>query len=110
MRELFSAARDLQAFCRAGGWSFCFIGGLAVWRWGKPRFTQDLVVMKAFAGRPHDWGDVDAILARQGSSLDWNYIYSHLSPLAELKEAPELVTQLRSLERKWKQKEPRLDR
>ena len=42
MRELFKTAGGVQAFCREHGWEFCFIGGLAVWRWGKPRFTQDV--------------------------------------------------------------------
>lgn len=187
MRELFKTASDVHSFCSSNGWGFCFIGGLAVWRWGKPRFTQDidltllagfrdeekivdaflaryasrvlngrelfiaqrvlrladatgvpidvalgglpfeesavaratdfeftpgeplrvcsaedLLVMKAFAGRPHDWGDIDAVLARHAGSLDWDYVYVHLSPLAQLKEAPELVAQLRSLERKWR--------
>ena len=71
MHELFQAARDLQSFFQDHGWEFCFIGGLAVWRWGKPRFTQDIDV------------------------------YAHLNPLAELKEEPELVSRLRSLESKW---------
>lgn len=187
MRDLFTAARGMQTFCFAQGWRFCFIGGLAVWRWGKPRFTQDidltilagfrdeekivdvflehygsrvpngrdlflsqrvlrlldqsgvpmdialgglpfeesavarasdyefvqgeplrvcsaedLLVMKAFAGRPHDWGDADAVVARNPAGLDWNYIYAQLTPLANLKEAPELVEQLRALEKKWR--------
>ena len=187
MTALIQAAADLQSVCESFGWRYCFIGGLAVWRWGKPRFTQDvdltllagfrdeekivdaflarygsrvpngrelfiaqrvlrlsdatgvpidvalgglpfeesavarasdfefvpgealrvcaaedLVVMKAFAGRPHDWGDIDAVLARHANRLDWNYVYGHLSPLAELKQAPELVVQLRALEEKWR--------
>lgn len=48
-----------------------------------------------------DWIDVEGILIRQQGKLDWPYIYAHLQPLAELKEAPELVTQLRSLQTKW---------
>jgi hypothetical protein len=186
MRDLFTAARGLQTFCLSQSWRFCFIGGLAVWRWGKPRFTrdidltvlagfrdeekivdallahyssrvpngrdlflaqrvlrladqsgvpmdialgglpfeesavaratdyefvpgeplrvcsaEDLLVMKAFAGRPHDWGDVDAVVARNPAGLDWKYTYAQLTPLANLKEAPELVEQLRALEKKW---------
>ncbi len=30
--------------CRRRGWRFCFIGGLAVQRWGEPRLTQDVDV------------------------------------------------------------------
>ena len=44
MNTLFDAARALQSFFTARGWSFCFIGGLAVLRWGEPRFTRDLDV------------------------------------------------------------------
>jgi hypothetical protein len=64
--------------------------------------ADDLVVMKAFAGRPQDWIDVEGILIRQQGKLDWKYIYTQLTPLAELKEQPELVEQLRTLERKWR--------
>ena len=38
---VFGAALDLQDFCEARGWKFCFIGGLAVERWSVPRFTED---------------------------------------------------------------------
>ena len=186
---LFTEAVALQAWCLAQGWRFCFIGGVAVQRWGRPRVTddidvtlltgfggeerfaesllrrykarvpdpmafalanrvmllkteggfgidiafgglafeeaavnraqmvpllpgielnlctaEDLVVMKSFAGRAIDWMDVESVVVRQQGKLDWKYIYSHLEPLAELKEAPELVTQLRALETKWRER------
>ncbi len=41
MNPIFAAAYDLQCFCESEGWRFCFIGGIAVQRWGEPRFTQD---------------------------------------------------------------------
>ncbi len=41
MNPILEAAADLQKFCEAEGWQFCFIGGLAVQRWGEPRHTQD---------------------------------------------------------------------
>jgi hypothetical protein len=44
MNPLFDAARDLQVFLESRGWRFCFIGGLAVLRWGEPRFTRDVDV------------------------------------------------------------------
>ena len=34
MRDLFRLANDIQSFCRERGWKFCFIGGLALQRWG----------------------------------------------------------------------------
>jgi hypothetical protein len=183
---LFSEAADLQAWCLGQRWKFCFIGGLAVQHWGRPRVTddidvtlltgfggeerfaeallgrfasriadplafamqnrvmllktragfgidiafgglefeeaavhralsvalipgielnlctaEDLVVMKAFAGRALDWEDIESIILRQRSKLDWRYVYRQLEPLAELKEAHELVAQLRALENKW---------
>lgn len=57
--------------------------------------AEDLVVMKAFAGRPKDWLDVEGILIRQTGRLDWNYIESQLRPLAELKGEPEIMEELR---------------
>lgn len=179
MIELIRAAFDLQVLCEAEGWRFCFIGGLAVQRWGEPRETvdvdltlltgfggeepfierllqqyagrvddpaafarihrvllirapsgvgidvalgalpfeesvvsrsslfsfpgpvplrtcsaEDLIVLKAFASRPRDWIDVEGILVRQTGKLDWTYIDQQLRPLAELKEAPEIVNEL----------------
>jgi hypothetical protein len=182
VNALIGAAADLQALCEQHDWKFCFIGGLAVQRWGEPRETvdvdltlvtgfgdelryitallavyearvedaeafarvnrvlllrapsgvgldvalgglpfeesvvsrstlftfpprvplrtcsaEDLVVFKAFADRPKDWVDIEGVLIRQAERLDWNYIRTHLSQLAELKEAPELVAQLERL-------------
>jgi hypothetical protein len=41
VNAIFEAARDLQSFCESRKWLFCFIGGIAVMRWGDPRQTQD---------------------------------------------------------------------
>jgi hypothetical protein len=184
MNALIRAAADLQAVCVAHHWKFCFIGGLAVQRWGEPRETidvdmtlltgftgeaefvstliaafeprvadaeafartnrvlllradsgvgidialgglpfeesavsrsslftfppdvavrtcsaEDLVVFKAFADRPKDWVDVEGIIVRQSAVMDWNYVKTQLAPLAELKDAPELVDKLEQLRR-----------
>jgi hypothetical protein len=40
--ELIQAAEQFQEFCASQHWRFCFIGGLAVQRWGEPRFTADV--------------------------------------------------------------------
>jgi len=40
--DVLAAAAEVEAFCRHQGWRFCFIGGVAVQRWGMPRFTQDV--------------------------------------------------------------------
>jgi hypothetical protein len=42
MNPLFVAATAVQDLCRERGWGFCFIGGLAVLRWGEPRLTRDI--------------------------------------------------------------------
>jgi hypothetical protein len=42
VNEVIRAAAELQAVCLAEGWRFCFIGGLAVQRWGEPRETVDV--------------------------------------------------------------------
>lgn len=185
MNALLRAAADLQAVCNAQGWKFCFIGGLAVLRWGEPRETvdvdltlitgfgrerefvsvltqsfqpriddaeafaavnrvlllragsgvgldialgglpfeelavarstpftyppdvtlrtcsaEDLIVLKAFADRPKDWMDVEGVVIRHGPRLDWDYVRTQLAPLAELKEAPELLTRLEQTRRR----------
>lgn len=44
MNHLYVAAGHVQELCRAEGWPYCFIGGLAVLRWGEPRLTRDVDV------------------------------------------------------------------
>ncbi len=177
--EVLRAAAELQGVCQAHGWRFCFIGGLALLRWGEPRETvdvdllvwtgfggeepviqalldhyepriadaaqfaktsrvlllraasgvgldialgglrfeedassrssefefpgdarlricsaEDLIVLKAFAARAKDWLDVEGVIIRQCGKLDWSYIESQLQPLAELKDAPEILVEL----------------
>ena len=50
MTDLFEAALAVQSFCDRRGWRFCFIGGLAVQRWGEPRVTRhvDLTLLTGF--------------------------------------------------------------
>lgn len=168
MIELIRTGAEIQDFAETRGWKFCFIGGLAVLRWGEPRFTadidltlltgfggeapfvdallsrfdsrqpgmrefalknrvvllqskegypidialgalpfeenmiersspydyaegislrtcgpDDLVVMKAFAGRDRDWADIEGIIIRQAGTLDWRHIRDQLGQLAE---------------------------
>jgi len=42
MNPLFAAGLEFQHFMQKRGWAFCFIGGLAVLRWGEIRMTQDV--------------------------------------------------------------------
>lgn len=52
MNPIFAAAQEIQEFCSRRGWRFCFIGGIAVQRWGEPRLTQDadLTLLTGFGG------------------------------------------------------------
>lgn len=183
MIELVEAADEVQSFCDARGWRFCFIGGLTALHWAEIRATrdvdltlltgfgneepfarellkqfqprmdgalefalqrrvlllqsskgfgiditfgalpfeesavarardiemipghalrlcspEDLIVFKAFAGRPIDWQDVRMTIVRQGDDkLDWDYVLKHLTPLAEVKEQPQILRQLEQL-------------
>src|SRR5436190_3936574 len=47
-----AAAAEVEAFCRNRQWQFCFIGAIAVQRWGAPRFTRDvdLTLFTGFGG------------------------------------------------------------
>ncbi|MGH7620602.1 MAG: hypothetical protein ACREPM_25590 [Gemmatimonadaceae bacterium] len=60
--------------------------------------AEDLVVLKAFANRRQDWGDIAGIAARQ-ASLDWRAIFERLAPLVELKAEPAILDELRSIQR-----------
>ena len=68
MLEVFRAAAGIQAFCEQQGWRFCFIGGLALLRWGEPRETidADLTLLA-------DWGQegpvIDALLEHYAGRL-----------------------------------------
>lgn len=62
MNAIFEAALQVERACGSAGFAFCFIGGLAVQRWGQPRMTADvdLTLLTGFGGEePY----VDALLA-----------------------------------------------
>jgi hypothetical protein len=52
VNPIFGAALEIQELSRRKGWRFCFIGGLAVQRWGEPRLTVDvdLTLVTGFGG------------------------------------------------------------
>jgi hypothetical protein len=178
MSPLLAAASEIQTYLQAERLAFCFIGGLALQRWGEPRFTrdidltllcaygqeavmagrlaarfkprvsdatafavenrvlplssaggvpldialgaipfeersvaratpfdfggvalhtcsaEDLVVMKAFAGRDRDWADIESVCLRRGSVLDWSQIIEELTPLAALRDPAAIFARL----------------
>jgi len=62
MNELLLAAQLIQDEVLTKGWRFCFIGGLALQRWGEPRFTRDVDVT-LMAGFGNEEVYIDALLA-----------------------------------------------
>jgi hypothetical protein len=181
MNPLFAAAAEIQQFLQRERERYCFIGGVALQRWGEPRFTrdvdltlicpygaeahtadrlltgfsaripearafavqnrvlllrsasgipidialggipfeercvgratefdfgevrlltcsaEDLVVLKAFAGRPQDWLDLESVAVRQRHTLDWSLVFRELEPLAAVRDVPGLLDRLQQL-------------
>lgn len=62
MVDLLAAAVDVHRLCEHHGWKFCFIGGIAVQRWGNPRFTVDidLTLLTGYGSEEHY---IDQLLA-----------------------------------------------
>ena len=44
MKTVLEAALEVQRFLSRSGEQFCFIGGIALQRWGEPRLTRDVDV------------------------------------------------------------------
>lgn len=61
--------------------------------------AEDLVIMKAFAGRGQDWIDVEGIAVRQGARLDWRLIESELRWLAAAAEQDPPLERLAEIRR-----------
>ena len=47
--------------------------------------AEDLIVLKAFAGRDRDWADIEGILMRRAGQLDEPLVFQELTPLLQLK-------------------------
>lgn len=58
---------------------------------------EDLIVMKAFAGRTEDWRDIEGIAIRQGNRLDQDYLFRQLDPLLAVKDERESSNRLREI-------------
>lgn len=83
-------ALPFEEDCVARSTVFAYPTGVAL----RTCSAEDLLVMKAFAGRGQDWVDVERVITRQAGKLDWGYIRRQLEPLAKLKGAPELLAEL----------------
>lgn len=181
MNPLFAAAAEIQDYLQSSGEKFCFIGAVALQRWGEPRFTrdvdltllcayggeqqaadrllasfaaripdarafalqhrvlllrsatgipvdiafgaipfeercvarataydfgtarlltccaEDLVVLKAFAGRDRDWADIESVVIRQSRRLDWPLVLEEFRALAEIRGGAEAMARLHKL-------------
>ncbi len=62
MNPIFEAAWEFELFLDSHQWDFCFIGGLAVQRWGKPRFTAD-ADLTLITGFGDEGNYIDLVLA-----------------------------------------------
>ena len=62
--------------------------------------AEDLVVMKAFAGRERDFLDLEGVIVRQGAALDWRLVEEELRPLLAVKGEPETWERLVVMMRK----------
>lgn len=61
MKSLFRAAAELENFLVKQGWRYCFIGGIALQRWGQPRLTTD-VDLTLLTGFGNETAYVDVLL------------------------------------------------
>lgn len=61
LQGVLSAASEFQRFCDVRRWPFCFIGGIAVQRWGEPRLTQD-VDLTLLTGFGQEISYIEAVL------------------------------------------------
>jgi len=63
MKELFTFAKEVQDYFYQQKWQFCFIGGLALQRWGQPRLTND-VDLCLLSGFGNEERFIDPLLQR----------------------------------------------
>lgn len=59
--------------------------------------AEDLVVLKAIAGRPGDWIDIEGIVVRQQSTLDWDAILVGVRTFEEMTGESGITSQLEAL-------------
>lgn len=88
-------AIDFELRCLDRASPFDFGGGVSI----ATCSAEDLVVMKAFAGRAQDWPDIEGVILRRGEALDWALIHRELAPLLALKEPSQALERLAALRR-----------
>lgn len=63
MKDLFLVGAEVQSFIESKGWHFCFIGGVALQRWGENRLTTD-IDLSILTGFGSEEQFIDTLLAR----------------------------------------------
>jgi hypothetical protein len=69
MIDLLQVAQTLQNLAESRDWKFCFIGGLALQRWGEPRVTVD-IDMTLFTGFGGELPYIRQLLKHYRSRID----------------------------------------
>lgn len=59
--------------------------------------AEDLIVLKAVAGREQDWLDIRGVAARQADRLEKPLIERELQPLVDLKGDPDAAARVRQM-------------
>lgn len=67
--RLLEAAQEIQQFCRSRNWRFCFIGGIAVQRWGEARLTRD-ADLTVYAGIGDELRYIESLLGAFTSRIE----------------------------------------
>jgi hypothetical protein len=89
-------AIDFELRCVDRASSFDFGGGVSL----RTCCAEDLIVMKVFANRNRDWPDVESIVMRRGTKLDWELIERELKPLLAIQGGQPVWDRLRELRQK----------
>jgi hypothetical protein len=87
MKSLFQVAARLDEALTARKWQYCFIGGIALQRWGQPRLTIDIDVT-VMTGIGKEAGYIDALLGLYSGRLpdSRNFALKHRVLLLESDE------------------------
>jgi hypothetical protein len=67
--EVIRTAAEVQSLCDNEGWRFCFIGGLALQRWGEPRETVD-VDLTLLSGFGNEGPYIEKLLEKFEARID----------------------------------------
>jgi len=90
-------AIDFELRCVDRASSFDFGGGISLLLC----CAEDLIAMKVFANRNRDWPDVESIVMRRGTKLDWELIERELKPLLAIQGGRPVWDHLDALRQKF---------